>query len=65
MPRGDQVVRQWRLLQLVSRPCGLTIVDAARELHASVRTVWRDLDALQDVGFPIYSERSADGPQAT
>ena len=58
MPRGNQVIRQWRLLQLVSRPAGLTIADAARELDCSGRTVWRDLADLQTAGFPIYDDRS-------
>jgi predicted DNA-binding transcriptional regulator YafY len=55
------MVRQWRLLQLVSRPDGLTIADAAQELDCSVRTIWRDLEALQASGFPIYDERAGDG----
>lgn len=38
MPRGDQLARQWRLLQLISRPAGVTIDDAARELGC--RGVW-------------------------
>ncbi len=61
MPRSNQVVRQWRMLQLVSRPGGLTIDAAARELGCAARTVWRDLRALQDAGFPMYDERADDG----
>lgn len=61
MARGNQVVRQWRLLQLVSRPGGLTVAEAARELGCSVRTIWRDLDALQGAGFPIYDDPAGDG----
>ncbi|HBH00598.1 MAG: hypothetical protein A2W08_06875 [Candidatus Rokubacteria bacterium RBG_16_73_20] len=57
MPRGDQLARQWRLLQFLGRPPGLAVEDAARELGCTVRTVWRDLRVLQEVGFPIYDER--------
>ena len=57
MPRGDQLVRQWCLLQRLERSQGLSIEDAARELGCTGRTVWRDLRALQDAGFPIYDER--------
>jgi predicted DNA-binding transcriptional regulator YafY len=28
---------------------------------ATIRTVWRDLDALQKAGFPLFTERAADG----
>ena len=61
MPRGDQLSRQWRLLQLIDRPQGVTVDDAARDLECTIRTIWRDLDALQKAGFPLYTERAADG----
>jgi hypothetical protein len=55
MPRGDHFARQWRLLQLIVRPTGLVVEEAARELGCAVRTVWRDLRVLQDAGFPIFT----------
>ena len=62
MPRGNQLTRQWQLLQLLDRPAGVVVDDAAGELGCAVRTVWRDLQVLQAAGFPIYDERMADGP---
>lgn len=61
MPRGNQLSRQWRLLQLIDRPAGITVEDAAQELACTVRTIWRDLRVLQDAGFPIYDDRAPDG----
>ena len=61
MPRGDQLSRQWRLLQMIDRPQGVTVDDAARDLKFTIRTIWRDLGVLQAAGFPIYTERAADG----
>lgn len=61
MPRGSQLARQWRLLQLLDRPQGVTVEDAARALGCAVRTIWRDLRVLEDAGFPIYDEWAADG----
>jgi len=57
VPRGNQLARQWRLLQFLGRPQGLAVEEAARELGCTVRTVWRDLRVLQDGGLPIYDER--------
>lgn len=57
MPRGDQLARQWRLLQFLCRSQGLAVEEAARQLGCVVRTVWRDLRVLQEAGFPIYDER--------
>lgn len=61
MPRGDQLVRQWRLLQRLGHSGGFTIAEGMRELQCSMRTVWRDLTALQDAGFPLYNDPRADG----
>jgi predicted DNA-binding transcriptional regulator YafY len=57
MPRGNQFARQWCLVQLLGRPQGLAVEDAARELGCAVRTVWRDLRVFEEAGFPIYDER--------
>ena len=57
MPRGNQLARQWQLLQLLGSAGGLAVDDAAHRLGCAVRTVWRDLGVLQEAGFPIYDER--------
>jgi predicted DNA-binding transcriptional regulator YafY len=61
MPRGGQLARQWRLLQFLDKAAGVTVEDAARELGCAVRTIWRDIRVLEDAGFPLSSERAADG----
>jgi predicted DNA-binding transcriptional regulator YafY len=61
MPRGNQLTRQWQLLQLIDRPAGVTVDDAAGDLGCAVRTIWRDLRVLHDAGFPIYDDSGADG----
>jgi len=61
MPRGNQLARQWRLLQLLDRPQGVTVDDAGQVLGCAVRTIWRDLRVLEQAGFPIYDERAPDG----
>ncbi len=64
MPRGNQLIRQWQLLQLLDRAGGIAVEDAARELGCTVRTIWRDLRVLEAAGFPLYDERMADGPRS-
>jgi hypothetical protein len=46
---------------MIDRPQGVTVDDAARDLRCTIRTIWRDLDTLQQAGFPLYTERAADG----
>ena len=61
MARGDQLGRQWNIIQsLLSARKGKTAAELAEELGCHSRTVYRDLEALQLAGFPIYTER-ADG----
>ena len=62
--RGDQLSRQWRLLQLIDRPAGITVDDAVSELDCHRRTIRLDLRVLQDAGFPLYDEKAADGYRA-
>ncbi|MBW2341877.1 MAG: helix-turn-helix domain-containing protein, partial [Deltaproteobacteria bacterium] len=57
--RGDQLGRQWRIIQtLVSSRYGKSAADLASELDCHPRTVYRDLEALQVAGFPMYTERA-------
>ena len=56
--RGDQLSRQWRLIQLLARRrYGVGLDECAEELECNKRTVYRDLDALQYAGFPVTSEK--------
>jgi predicted DNA-binding transcriptional regulator YafY len=56
--RGDQLARQWRLIQHLARSrYGVGLEELADELECTRRTVYRDLDALQYAGFPVTSEK--------
>src|ERR1700758_1862398 len=55
--RGNQVTRQWRLVRLLSGTTrGRSIPDLHRKLDVTSRTVRRDLEALEQAGFPLISE---------
>jgi predicted DNA-binding transcriptional regulator YafY len=56
--RGEQLGRQWRLIQRLSNSrAGVSLDALAEELECVKRTVYRDLDALMLAGFPLLSER--------
>ena len=58
MPRGDQLARQWKIIQtLISSRPGKSAAELAEEIECHPRTLYRDLEALQAAGFPIYTER--------
>jgi predicted DNA-binding transcriptional regulator YafY len=58
MARGDQLGRQWKIIRtLIASKQGKSVQDLALELGCHARTVYRDLEALQVAGFPVYTER--------
>ena len=58
MHRNRELIRQWTLLQAMARSRDCTIPKLAADVGVSTRTIRRDLNALQEAGFPIYD----DGP---
>lgn len=56
--RGNQLIRQWKIIQLIeSRKRGRSAEELAEELETPVRTIYRDLQAIEASGFPIYNDR--------
>ncbi len=55
--RGDQLARKWRTIRAIeASPNGLTVTKIAQREETEIRTINRDLDALQANGFPLYTE---------
>jgi predicted DNA-binding transcriptional regulator YafY len=62
VPRNAEVIRQWTILREIERArgTGVTIDDLARQCEVTTRTIRRDLQALEEAGFPVYDDRSRD-----
>lgn len=62
MPRNAEVIRQWTILREIerARAAGVTIDELAAGNGVSTRTIRRDLQALEEAGFPIYDDRTRD-----
>jgi predicted DNA-binding transcriptional regulator YafY len=60
MPRNDQITRQWHLLRRLESSNGLTlqqlVESVPEDFPKNARTVRRDLEALEAVGFPLVTE---------
>ena len=58
MARGDQLSRQWKIIQsLLAAKRGKSVSELSQDLECHSRTVYRDLEALQMAGFPLYTDR--------
>ncbi|MEP7310525.1 MAG: WYL domain-containing protein [Acidobacteriota bacterium] len=60
MPRNAEVIRQWTILRAIeqARTGGVIIDDLASQCGVTTRTIRRDLQALEEAGFPLYDDRS-------
>jgi predicted DNA-binding transcriptional regulator YafY len=62
VPRNAEVIRQWTILREIERArgVGVTIDDLASLCSVTTRTIRRDLQALEEAGFPLYDDKSHD-----
>ncbi|MBI4526874.1 MAG: WYL domain-containing transcriptional regulator [Deltaproteobacteria bacterium] len=59
MSRTKPVLRSLKVLTLIERnPGGLRVTDIADHLRATSRAVYRDLQILEELRFPIYPEKN-------
>ena len=56
--RADRLLSMLLLLRMRGK---MTAEELARELEVSVRTIYRDLDALSTAGAPVYTDRGPGG----
>jgi predicted DNA-binding transcriptional regulator YafY len=56
--RGDFLARQWRLIKAIAASNqGMSAAQLAEQEKVELRTVYRDLQTLQDAGFPLFGKR--------
>jgi predicted DNA-binding transcriptional regulator YafY len=59
MSRTKPTLRAIKLLSLIERNAsGLRVADMAEQLGANVRAVYRDLQVLEDLRVPLYTDRN-------
>ena len=65
--RGQEVIRQWKLLkETEAARYGLTVEQLAERLGVTSRTIRRDLAQLQEAGFPLEQrQRDTGAPGAS
>jgi predicted DNA-binding transcriptional regulator YafY len=56
MPRNAEVIRQWTILRDLESSRRVTIDEMAAKTGVTTRTIRRDLEALQEAGFPLFDE---------
>jgi predicted DNA-binding transcriptional regulator YafY len=61
VPRNAEVIRQWTILREIERARGGVTIDKLASLcGVTTRTIRRDLQALEEAGFPLFDDRSHD-----
>ena len=60
----SQAARLHDLIRILEMRYGATVAELVEECEVTRRTVYRDLQALMDAGYPLISERQPDGQVA-
>ena len=60
----SQAARLHDLIRILELRYGATVAELVEECEVTRRTVYRDLQALMDAGYPLVSERQPDGQVA-
>ncbi|MEE8218614.1 MAG: WYL domain-containing protein [Vicinamibacteria bacterium] len=55
--RNAEVIRQWKILKTIEAGRWTSAAALAEEQGVTERTIRRDLEALQEAGFPLYDDR--------
>jgi proteasome accessory factor B len=55
--RNAEVVRQWKILKTIEAGRWTSSAALAAEHGVTERTIRRDIEALQEAGFPLYDDR--------
>jgi predicted DNA-binding transcriptional regulator YafY len=55
--RNAEVIRQWKILKTIEAGRYTTAGELADEHGVTERTIRRDIEALQEAGFPLYDDR--------
>ncbi len=57
--RNAEDIRQWKILKRIEKSRYVTSADLAEEHDVALRTIRRDIEALQEAGFPLYDDRES------
>jgi proteasome accessory factor B len=57
----SQAARLHDVIRILEARYGATVDEIAEEAQVTRRTVYRDLDAIRDAGYPLVSEKEPDG----
>jgi len=55
--RGKNLIKLLKALEILSKPQGTTIEQMGTELEVDRRSVYRLIEVIEDLGFPIYDEK--------
>src|SRR6185436_3939905 len=54
--RNAEVIRQWKILKRIEKSRYVTAKDRAEEHDVALRTIRRDIEALQEAGCPLFDD---------
>ncbi|MEW5773231.1 MAG: WYL domain-containing protein [Thermodesulfobacteriota bacterium] len=61
--RGRELAKLLKAVDLMARPQGVSVLELAEHLEVSKRSVYRELELMEELGFPIYQDESLLGTE--
>ena len=55
--RGANLIKLFKLLELLSKPGGTTLKAISENLNIDRRSVYRWIDIVEELGFPLYDDK--------
>jgi len=55
--RGKNLIKLLRALELLSKKTGTTIEEMAEHLEVDRRSVYRMINVIEELGFPLYDDK--------
>ncbi len=55
--RGANLIKLFKLLELLSKPGGTTLKTISENLNIDRRSVYRWIDIVEELGFPVYDDK--------
>lgn len=61
--RGRELAKLLKAVDLMARPQGVSVMELAEHLEVSKRSVYRELELMEELGFPIYQDETLMGTE--
>ena len=53
-----RIIRLYKIEELLIAKHGLTVIEISRHFQVNRRTIYRDIELMQEIGIPVYKDET-------